>query len=213
MGNMRCIHTVLFDADGVLQRRPPGWHNSLETLFGFRGNGNTFLEHLWVAEEQALAGKVSFIDSLLPAILADWECQVSIDTALEAWTMLDVDQGIADVVRSLRSEGTACHLASNQEAYRAEYMSNQLGYRELFEKEFYSCHLGQKKPDGEFFTAILNSIAAPADRVLFIDDRQENVDKARQVGLHGATFSLESGPHELQGLLRHFGLDANATVG
>jgi FMN phosphatase YigB (HAD superfamily) len=52
----------------------------------------------------------------------------------------------------------------------------------LFERRFYSCHLGVKKPSPEYFDVIQREAALPPDAMLFVDDRPENVEGARQCG-------------------------------
>lgn len=199
------IQAVLFDADGVLQQRPQGWRDALGERLGFSGNPSDFLADVYNAETPILDGQAEFPE-VLATLLSRWNCRASLEEALRVWTMLDVDSEITDTIRTLRQNGIACHLASNQERYKARYMSEVLGYRDLFDREFYSCHIGLKKPDGGYFRAILNTLELPPDQLLFIDDRQANVDSAREVGLHAVTFHLDTGWEELHRLLGAHGL-------
>ncbi|PYR31105.1 MAG: hypothetical protein DMF89_10900 [Acidobacteria bacterium] len=114
--------------------------------------------------------------------------------------------GVIGVIRTLRQRGTRCYLATNQEPYRAQHMSDTFGYKEVFDAEFYSCRLGVAKPDAAYFLAILNDLQVRPDRALFIDDRQENVHAARGVGLHAIEFSLDTGLGALNHILMTFGL-------
>jgi len=52
-----------------------------------------------------------------------------------------------------------------------------------FDRVLASCHLGARKPDAVFFHALLDELDCRADEVVFVDDREENVDGARQVGI------------------------------
>jgi putative hydrolase of the HAD superfamily len=87
-------------------------------------------------------------------------------------------------------------------------MSKVLGYRDLFEREFYSCELGVMKPNGGYFRTILREIKIPAAHVLFLDDHQVNIDSAREVGVHAALFHLEMGREKLHQILEEFGIPA-----
>ena len=120
--------------------------------------------------------------------------------------MIEVDPEIADAVRALRRMGIACHLATNQESHTARYMSEVLGYSDLFDREFCSCQIGVMKPAGAYFRAILKEIRVEPSHVLFLDDNQVNVDSARKVGLHAAVFTLEAGLNELHRILGEFGI-------
>lgn len=85
-------------------------------------------------------------------------------------------------------------------------MSDHLGYRQLFDREFYSCRVGFAKPDAEYFRALLTRLALPPDTVLFLDDKEANVASARAVGLHAEQFLVDAGPSQLERLLAGYEL-------
>lgn len=199
------IEAVLFDADGVIQRRPRGWKDALGEQLGFSGDPGDFLAEVFAAETPALEGRFDF-PAALSNLLSRWNCRATLDEALHTWTMIEVASEITDTIRALRQSGVACHLASNQERHKARYMSEVLGYCDLFDNEFYSCRIGLMKPDNAYFHAILNDIDCRPNQVLFVDDLQVNVDSARVVGLHADTFSLETEREGLQQLLGEYGL-------
>ena len=63
-------------------------------------------------------------------------------------------------------------------------------------------------PVTSYFSAILELIELPPGSVLFVDDRTENVDSARELGLHAVEFKRESGARELRRNLGEFGIHA-----
>jgi FMN hydrolase / 5-amino-6-(5-phospho-D-ribitylamino)uracil phosphatase len=52
-----------------------------------------------------------------------------------------------------------------------------------------SCHLGIRKPDRGFYIGLLERLGLPAEAVLFVDDREENVRGAIASGLRAHRFS------------------------
>jgi HAD superfamily hydrolase (TIGR01509 family) len=60
--------------------------------------------------------------------------------------------------------------------------------RGRFEHVVASCHLGVRKPDPGFFTGLLARLGCAPDEVLFVDDREGNVEAARDVGLRAHRF-------------------------
>jgi putative hydrolase of the HAD superfamily len=199
------IEAVLFDADGVIQRPPEGRRNKLAEVLGSTRNLDEFLADIFAAELSALEGQSNFTEAL-SNVLSRWKCRGTLGDALYAWTMIEVDAEIADTVRTLRRIGIACYLATNQESYRARYMSEALGYSDLFDRQFYSCQIGVMKPSGDYFRAILKEIQVRPSHVLFLDDFQVNVDSAREVGLHAAVFTLKAGLDALHRILGEFGI-------
>jgi putative hydrolase of the HAD superfamily len=182
------IRTILFDADGVLQRATPV-RRSLwaELLGGADESVDAFLEDVFGVERTCYNGEGDFAP-MLGALMGRWSCTGDLTAALRAWTAIEVDHRILEIIATLRGSGCRCYLASNQEPYRASYMSRTLAYRTVFDGEFYSCTVGYAKPDPAYFRAILNAIGVAGDEVLFIDDLLPNVEAARSVGLRASLF-------------------------
>ena len=124
--------------------------------------------------------------------------------ALDAWTMIEVDQSIADAIDAVRQMGLRCYLATNQEAVRADYMSRTLGYGKLFDGEFYSCRMGVVKPDVDYFQRIVDELRVEPNSLLLLDDRKENVESARAAGLRAIEFTLAKGSDGLFRILKEF---------
>ena len=186
------IQAILFDADGVVQRQRAEFRSILSDVLGFpQDDFDVFLRDIFKAEHPALTGQRDFVEDLADVLLK-WNCRGTIQDALRAWEQIHVHDDIINMIHTLRASGTYCGLATNQQPYRARYMSETLGYREVFDRQFYSCELGYMKPDTRYFQAILEEIAIPPGDVLFIDDHEPNVMAARQVGLNARVFQPEA---------------------
>jgi putative hydrolase of the HAD superfamily len=79
--------------------------------------------------------------------------------------------------------------ALNNEARETnEYRFREFGLREYFSVSLSSCYLGLRKPDAAIYNRALDILGRPGERVLFIDDRAENVAGANGVGIKGIVF-------------------------
>ena len=168
------------------------------------------MAEFFTVEAPALIGQIDFAEALVP-LLAKWKSKNGVPAILEHWHAIDVDRPILELIAELRRSGVYCALASNQEAHRAGHMSAQLAYRDLFDREFYSCHLGHTKPSAAYFTEIIRLAGLDPTSTLFIDDRAENVEGARHAGLHAAQFVLGeigTGGEPMRRLLQTYGLFA-----
>jgi HAD superfamily hydrolase (TIGR01509 family) len=67
-------------------------------------------------------------------------------------------------------------------------MSEGLSYRHHFDREFYSCDIGHRKPETAYFESILEALALEPAATLFIDDSRPNVDAAAALGIRAAFF-------------------------
>jgi putative hydrolase of the HAD superfamily len=92
------------------------------------------------------------------------------------------------------AESKVCMVGSlNNEARETnDYRFATFGLRRYFKVAFSSCYVGLRKPHTPIYKRALDVLGLPAERILFIDDRQENVDGAVQVGLHGIRFEGEA---------------------
>ena len=200
------LDAVLFDADGVLQKRVSNTlPEALAALLPDSGRADHFVADVFSAEQACFTGSMSFRSQLEP-ILKKWQCSVSPTEALRIWQQIQVDGNMLDMVSQVRSAGFRVGLATNQWVERAYYMSSNLRYQEVFDALFFSCEIGAAKPDLAFFGRVLSRFGVTAGRVLFIDDREANVQAAASVGLEAAVFKRHGGPAELFRLLSQYGI-------
>ena len=195
------VRAVLFDADGVLQTTPRFLGMAAGLLPAGDDDIDGFLADLLEVERPALVG-----NAVLPAgvakLLRDRGSSASLEEAMTLWTEIAVDPSTRAVVEELRAGGMRCYLASNQHWDRARYMSEALGYRELFDAEFYSCDLGRAKPSADYFRLVLEGVGVPPGEVLFLDDKRANVEAARGIGIRASVFEIQEGADNRGPLLR-----------
>jgi putative hydrolase of the HAD superfamily len=79
--------------------------------------------------------------------------------------------------------------ALNNEARETNaYRFEQFGLKGLFQVALSSCFLGLRKPDAEIYERSIDILCRPAQRILFIDDREENVLAAQAAGMKAIRF-------------------------
>ena len=100
-----------------------------------------------------------------------------------------MDQEMVELVRRLRGNGIRCYLATDQDSYRARYISETLGFGVLFDDCFFSYEIGHRKCEKEFFEIILRRLDLPAEKVAYWDDDQENVTIALSLGIQARFFT------------------------
>jgi putative hydrolase of the HAD superfamily len=92
--------------------------------------------------------------------------------------------------------------ALNNEARETnEFRFDSFGLRHYFDVSLSSCYLGLRKPEAAMYQRALDILGGPAGRILFIDDRAENVAGARGTGIKAIQFEgADSLREELAGL-------------
>lgn len=202
---MASIRAVLLDADGVVQLPHPTWRTSLKALCGDPDRADEFLADVFAAEKPCLAGGADF-ERALATVLRKWRSNVAVEDALRIWTQIEPSADILGLVRTLRSSEIVVALATNQQAQRANFMTDVLGYAEHFDHLLYSCELGHSKPSPEYFSSAIARIMTDPARALFIDDHEANVSAARDCGLQAEVYHLSEGVGRIHEILEGYGL-------
>lgn len=92
-----------------------------------------------------------------------------------------------EVIEALQNQGYQTAMLSDVTQYQAEVI-RKLGYYDLFDPVLLSYEIGVRKPNPEVFKILLKKLQVEASCVLFIDDRIENVEAARNLGIDAIQF-------------------------
>ena len=111
-------------------------------------------------------------------------------------------QGALGTLRELAASNQCLLGALNNEARETnEHRFTTFGLRNCFRVALTSCYLGLRKPDAAIYARALEILGRPAERILFIDDREENTTAARQAGMQAIQFRGDDAlRYELKGL-------------
>lgn len=133
----------------------------------------------------------NFFSQLLTLAKLD---NVNIEAIKAAWNslVLEIPQEKIDMLMDLRRQGYKVYALSNTNITHIEYLDTLCrqacpeleGLRDLFDEVFYSYEIRVRKPDEAFFTHACQSAKVRAEESLFIDDRKENTDAAKKLGIN-----------------------------
>jgi HAD superfamily hydrolase (TIGR01509 family) len=109
------------------------------------------------------------------------------DSLEELWTLpferlVKFRAGTVDLVRSLRTKGYEVYLFSNTSLPHARLVRRR-GWDKLFDGFLTSCELRSMKPSPTAFREALKMLGARPSEVVFIDDKEQNVQGAREYGI------------------------------
>ena len=110
-----------------------------------------------------------------------------------------VDVKVLEVVRSVRRNGWRVGLLTNATDRLAADL-DRLGLLEELDAVINSSELGVAKPDPEVFRLACRVMDATPVECVFVDDRAENVDAARAIGLEAHLFTGAETLEEVLGL-------------
>ena len=94
---------------------------------------------------------------------------------------------MANWASALRGAGLRIAILSNMPVTVRSHLRN-VTWLPKFDYSCYSCDLRLVKPGPEIFHDCLKGVGVEPGAALFLDDREENIDAARQLGIHALHF-------------------------
>lgn len=180
------VRAVLWDADGVLQHTPAhSWDLAVRVVARFPG---------------AMTG-APIDEERIRAAAHGLDLGDRVEGIVAVWSTFDLLGPSLEVVALVRAAGTACYLATNQDAYRAACMHKKAPYGEVLDGAYYSCDVGAAKPSAAFFEHIATDLDLAPEEMLLLDDQSENVAGARAAGLAAEHWTHHDGVRRLRDLL------------
>jgi putative hydrolase of the HAD superfamily len=88
-----------------------------------------------------------------------------------------------------KSDKCMLGVLNNEARATNDYRFEQFGIRQYLQVAFSSCYVGLRKPGTAIYLRALDILGKRAERVLFIDDRQENAAAAEAVGMKAIRFT------------------------
>jgi HAD superfamily hydrolase (TIGR01509 family) len=143
-------------------------------------------------------------DSFSHGMVDSWSMSIEPEVFLEAFASWPrgLLPGARELVRSISTTSRVGCL-SNTNAIHADRHWTEFGIADLFEERFLSHEMGLVKPDRAAFEYVVEALECPAERILFLDDNQINVDGARAAGLRS---ERAQGIDDARSLLASIGL-------
>ena len=194
------INTIIFDfGDIFINLDKQATINGLEDL-GL-SSWNEDLDQLNISFEKGLISRDDFLLGIQKHIP-----NATIDEILTAWNAVLLDFPLYRLeFLQLLSKKFRLFLLSNTDAIHIDHFEQREGasffgdFYQCFEKVYFSYEMGMRKPDAEIYTTLINRHELAPKRTLFVDDKKDNTDAAKALGLH--VWNLQVGKEDVIELL------------
>ena len=194
------IDTIIFDfGDIFINLDKQATIDGLERL-GL-SSWNEDLDQLNISFEKGQISRDAFLLGIQKQIP-----NATIDEILMAWNAVLLDFPLYRLeFLQLLSKKFRLFLLSNTDAIHIDHFEQREGasfygdFYQCFEKVYFSYEMGMRKPDAEIYTTLINRHELSPKRTLFVDDKKDNTDAAKALGLH--VWNLQVGKEDVIELL------------
>ena len=190
------IDTIIFDfGDIFINLDKQATIDGLERL-GL-SSWNEDLDQLNISFEKGQISRDDFLLGIQKQIP-----NATIDEILIAWNGVLLDFPLYRLeFLQLLSKKFRLFLLSNTDAIHIDHFEQREGasfygdFYQCFEKVYFSYEMGMRKPDAEIYTTLINRHELSPKRTLFVDDKKDNTDAAKALGLH--VWNLQVGKEDV----------------
>lgn len=184
------ISTILWDVGGVLLTN--GWdrqqRDAVLTLFGLDEadfeRRHAEVDQAWEKDEIGADEYLRHTVFFEPRNFT----QAQFLDAMRAESALLADSAMGILREVSASEEYVLATVNNESRVMNEYRLTKFNLLDEFDAFFSSCYLGLRKPDRKIYQVALDVLQRDPERVVFIDDRAENVAAAASLGIHGVRY-------------------------
>jgi len=101
---------------------------------------------------------------------------------------IKLNHEVLSLVKKIKKKGLKVGVLSNLEKSTNSVL-NELGIMENFEFQFLSHKIGFAKPNKRIFEYVIRKIPFKKNEIIFIDDKPQNVEVAKSLGINTIQFS------------------------
>lgn len=91
-------------------------------------------------------------------------------------------------LESLHAAGLKTAILSNMPSDMVEYVRRNFAWMKHFDHQIFSAEVRRIKPEPAIYEHSLYALKVPASEILFVDDRDANLEQARAAGMRGIRF-------------------------
>lgn len=198
------IQAIFWDIGGVLLTN--GWDRDQRAgvlrHFGLEGEQEDFTERHKLAAAELELGRLSLDDYLAQTVFHRERAFSPPEFRAVMEAQSQPLPGSLDLARDLGQRWRMYSL-NNEGHDLNEYRIRTYGLRDFLLGFFSSCYLGVMKPNPAIYRLGLSLAQVPPQAAVMIDDRAQNVQAARSVGMHAIEFK---GAEELRAELAALGV-------
>ncbi|MEN7973428.1 MAG: HAD-IA family hydrolase [Verrucomicrobiota bacterium] len=143
------------------------------------------------ALECGLISDADWVDYLNETRGLGWSEADLVATWSRMFSLNEVGCGLFKTAR--QADGVSVHTLSNIAKHNMDAIeANWNGFFDGMDSLFLSYKIGSRKPHPEIYRHVLGQLGAAGEQCFFVDDLAENIETARELGIHAYQFIPEN---------------------
>lgn len=157
----------------------------------------TFRSQTWNERDRALYEEEHYIAEMVEKAP---EYEADIREVMKGTAKTIAPMAYAETwTKYLKEQGYHLYILSNYGTYMLEQTRPQMAFLKYMDGTVFSCEVQQIKPEAEIYETLLKRFSLKPSKTVFIDDRADNCEAARKLGIRAIEFkSFKQAAAELE---------------
>lgn len=180
------IRNVIFDLGNVLLRFRP--EKLIMDTFNDENTCRALMEAVFRAPEWLLLDKGTISPEEATKAFVGYrpDFETEIKEIMSIWTKaLTPIEPHVEILENMKNKGMDCYILSNFHKDAYEEQRERHAFFDHFKGGVVSAYVHQLKPDHDIYESLLNKYGLEPQSCLFLDDVEENIKAAKELGIHG----------------------------
>lgn len=147
----------------------------------------TFRSQTWNERDRGLLEEEEYVAQMV-AKAPEYEADIRAVMERTAETIAPLDYA-ETWTKYLKNQGYHLYVLSNYGDYMLEKTRPQMAFLKYMDGAIFSCEVQQIKPEAEIYKTLLKRYSLKPSKTVFIDDRADNCEAARKLGIRAIQFT------------------------
>ena len=161
-----------------------------------------FKSQTWNERDRGLFPEEEYLKQFIAALPAEYEEDVK-RVLRESEKTIQIKDYAETWTSYLKSQGYHLYILSNYSQFMLDHTrANKMPFLKNMDGVIFSCEVKEIKPEPQIYRTLLTRFGLKPEESVFLDDRPENCEAARKLGIHAIEFhDLKQAAKELEKLI------------
>lgn len=198
------VKNIIFDVGQVLVSYE--WEDYLKSFHFLEEEEKliaeaVFKSQTWNERDRGLFPEEEYLKQFIAALPAEYEEDVK-RVLRESEKTIQIKDYAETWTSYLKSQGYHLYILSNYSQFMLDHTrANKMPFLKNMDGVIFSCEVKEIKPEPQIYRTLLTRFGLKPEESVFLDDRPENCEAARVLGIHAIEFhNLKQAAKELEKL-------------